>query len=178
MNQKRIEAHGVPVLFYVVCPRLADGKTEGQTITMVKLMTFQNLQIMAQNQLQRGGVTIIRQVLTTTAVAAGQQTQAGGHIPIAKAYGHVDLEDPSMRNRSMAASVVASSMNLRANKNKSSLGVFFSRLEVLLATAFMRDPRTQPQDRLAVAYSRVKANHHGGSALVGCARPGVKYPGQ
>ena len=50
---------------------------------------------MARNQLQRGGVTIIRQVLTTTAVAAGQQTQADWHIPIAKAYGPVDLGDPA-----------------------------------------------------------------------------------
>jgi hypothetical protein len=31
-------------------------------------------------------------------------------------------------------------MDRQANKNKKSLGVFFSRLEVLLATACMREP--------------------------------------
>ena len=79
----------------------------------------------------------------------------------------------------MAASVVASSKDLRACKNKRNLGVFFFALEVLLATAVcMRDPRTKPQDRLAVAYYRINANHNGRLALVGCARPGIKYPGQ
>jgi hypothetical protein len=70
-------------------------KTGRSNHTMATVMIFQNLQIEAQKQLLCGGVTIIRQVSTTTAVAAGQQTEADWHIPIAKAYGHVSLEDPA-----------------------------------------------------------------------------------
>jgi hypothetical protein len=84
-----------PVLLYVVCPGPGPGKTEGHITTMAELMVFQNLQIVAQNSLYCGGAPIIRQVSTTTAVAAGQQTRAYWHIPIAKACGHVGLRDPA-----------------------------------------------------------------------------------
>ena len=69
-------------------------------------------------------------------------------------------------------------MDRQANKNKSNLGVFSCRLEVLLVTACMRETRTQPQDHLAFACFEVKANHVGGSALAGCTWPGAKYTGQ